>query len=300
METPRGPTLNTETPPSTTKKRQPRSPAQKLREILNAIKAANWTLSEFFYYLFQLEGEDSQPIARESQHKQMVTGMLNGTSKPPFGVIINLIHQSAGYVDYRKDDETSMDKVFQPGILPDSIKHAKPALTVWAVSLVSNLVRAEGQQMIRRETGLHLRASEKSKGGPNARTHAKHATWDAVDSFSLGNMQKIAEKNAPVLWEVVSSYVNPDHDTPADNQVVGVRRYRPQNVVHKDSTLAQVYIDKSSGVYQRNHVNDIRTLRSSKHVCLMPWYLVLCCQSPSLNIPHRKSAWSISCLFISV
>jgi hypothetical protein len=41
-----------------------------------------------------------------------------------------------------------MDKVFQPGILPDNIKHAKPALTVWAVRLVANLVRAEGQQMI--------------------------------------------------------------------------------------------------------------------------------------------------------
>jgi hypothetical protein len=79
----------------------------------------------------------------------MVTGMLNGTSKPSFGVIIDLIHRNAGHVDYRKDDETSLDKVFQPGILPDSIKHAKPALTMWAVHLVSNLVRAEGQQMIR-------------------------------------------------------------------------------------------------------------------------------------------------------
>jgi len=137
-----------------------------------------------------LEGEGLQPVVRESQHKQMVTAMLNGTSKPSFGVIIDLIHRNAGHVDYRKDDETSMDKVFQPGILPDNIKHAKPALTVWAVRLVANLVRAEGQQMIMRETGLHLRASEKSKGGPNTRMQAKRATWDAVGSFSLGNMQK--------------------------------------------------------------------------------------------------------------
>ncbi|KAF8232848.1 hypothetical protein L208DRAFT_1151377, partial [Tricholoma matsutake] len=102
-------------------------------------------------------------------------------------------------VDYRKDDETSLDRVFQPGILSDSIKHAKPALTVWAVHLVSSLVQAEGQQMIKQETGLHLRASEKSKGGPNTCMHAKCATWDAVDSFSLGNMQKIIKINAPVL-----------------------------------------------------------------------------------------------------
>ncbi|KAF8238026.1 hypothetical protein L208DRAFT_1388257 [Tricholoma matsutake] len=56
METPCRPTLNTETP-STTKKHKPCTPTQKLKEILDSIKATNWTLSEFFYYLFQLEGD---------------------------------------------------------------------------------------------------------------------------------------------------------------------------------------------------------------------------------------------------
>ncbi|KAF8235504.1 hypothetical protein L208DRAFT_1392366, partial [Tricholoma matsutake] len=121
------------------------------------------------------------------------------------------------------------------GMWTDSIKHAKPALTVWAVCLVSSLVWAEGQQMIRRETGLHLRASEKSMGGPNARVHAKCATWDAVDSFSLGKMQKIAKINAPVLWEIVSSYVNPEYGALVDNQAVAIHRYWPQNVVRTDS-----------------------------------------------------------------
>ena len=68
--------------------------------------------------------------------------------------------------------------------------------------------------------------------------HAKHTTWDAVGSFSLGNMQKIAELNAPVLWEIVSSYVHPDYGAVADNQAVAVWRYRPQNVVYRDSTLS--------------------------------------------------------------
>lgn len=61
--------------------------------------------------------------------------------------------------------------------------------------------------------------------------HTKHATWDAVDSFSLGNMQKITEINALVLWEIVSYYVNPDPGM-TDNPVVVVCRYRPQNVVY--------------------------------------------------------------------
>jgi hypothetical protein len=82
---------------------------------------------------------------------------------------------------------------------------------------------------------LHLRASEKSKGGPNACAHAKRATWDAVDSFSLGKMQQIAKINAPALWEIVSSYVNPEYRVLVDNQAVVIRRYRPQNVVRTDS-----------------------------------------------------------------
>ena len=81
--------------PSTTKKCQPQSPAQKLKEILDSIKLANWMLSKFFFYLFRLEGEDLQPVVRESQHKQTVTAMLNGTSKPSFDVLIDLIHRKS-------------------------------------------------------------------------------------------------------------------------------------------------------------------------------------------------------------
>lgn len=118
------------------------------------------------------------------------------------------------------------------------------------------------------------------------RAHAKRATWDAVDSFSLGKMQQIAEINAPVLWEIVSSYVNPEHGALVDNQAVVIRRYRPQNVVRTFRfEFHKVHINTSSGVYQCHHVDDIWTLRSGKLVCLIPWYLVLCCQSSSLNIP---------------
>ncbi|KAF8230262.1 hypothetical protein L208DRAFT_1476868 [Tricholoma matsutake] len=150
--------------------------------------------------------------------------MLNGTSKPLFG-----------HVDYRKDHETSLDRVFQPGlgILPESIKHAKPALTVWAVRLVSSLVWAEGQQMIK--------ASEKSKDGPNVCMHAKHATWDAMDSFSLANMQKIIEINAPVLWEIVSFYVNSDYGALVDNQAVAVHRHQPQNVMCTSAIMSMTF-----------------------------------------------------------
>ena len=54
METPRKPALNTGAPPSSTKKRQPRSPTQKLKEFLDCIKlqtgrypnSSCWNLSQ--------------------------------------------------------------------------------------------------------------------------------------------------------------------------------------------------------------------------------------------------------------
>lgn len=135
-----------------TPRKRARVPSQKLKDILDSIKAANWTLSDFFFYLFRLEekrdGHEPQPVVQDSQHTQMLTALLNGTSKPCFGVIINLIHRNSGHVDYRRGDRTSMEKVFQPGILPEDIEHAKPALTVWAVQLVADLVRVEGQKTV--------------------------------------------------------------------------------------------------------------------------------------------------------
>jgi hypothetical protein len=84
-------------------------------------------------------------------------------------------------------------------------------------------------------------------------SHADRATWDAVDSFSLCDMQTIAETHAPVLWHLASSYVNPNHKTGH------VRQHRPQNLVCCSVHLHFVInvFTTHTGVYKLDHVNDI-------------------------------------------
>jgi hypothetical protein len=167
----------------------------------------------------------------------MLTALLDSTSRPSFGVILDLIHCNSHYVDYKAGDDTSLDAVYKSGVSLLEINHAKPAITVWAVQLVAELVRDEGQKMICLENGLHLRASHKS-GELLKQNHSKQATWDAVSMFSMADMQEKAESITPILWHIVSSYVNPTYGN--DKQVVAVCQHRPQNIVntlHCDNSL---------------------------------------------------------------
>jgi hypothetical protein len=51
---------------------------------------------------------------------------------------------------------TISGKVFSATVAFEDIEYAKPALTTWAVHLVSELVSAEAKLMIAPESGLHL------------------------------------------------------------------------------------------------------------------------------------------------
>jgi hypothetical protein len=150
------------TPATQSKKRKPaRSPAEKLGVILDCIRDAGWSLSDFLFYLFRMEEERPdglRPVERASQHARMVTSLLNGASKPRMGIIIDLIHRNSARVNYRQGDKTMMSNVFSPSVAFQDIEHARPALSTWAVHLVAELVSAEAKVMIAPETGLHLRA----------------------------------------------------------------------------------------------------------------------------------------------
>jgi hypothetical protein len=179
--------------------------------ILDCIRDAGWSLSDFLFYLFRMEEERPdglRPVERASQHARMVTSLLNGASKPRMGIIIDLIHHNSARVNYRQGDKTMMSNVFSPSVAFQDIEHAWPALSTWAVHLVAELVSAEAKVMIAPETGLHLRARGKDDR-TRQRNHGPRATWDAVNTFSLQKLQDMAEAHAPAMWHIISSYVNP-------------------------------------------------------------------------------------------
>ncbi|KAG6805734.1 hypothetical protein H0H92_014203, partial [Tricholoma furcatifolium] len=193
--------------PSLTPGRRPaRNDTDKMKDILTEIKNANWSLSAFLFKLFELKD-------RSPQHKHMIGSLLNGASKPNFGEILELMHQNAKVTGYRANDATMPQggRTFAPGLSADKIDHAEPAMAAWAVNLVADIVHNEASQMVKEETGLHLRASARPDSSAKRQVKGQTATWNAVDSFSMEEMQQITERNAPVLWHTVLSYVDPGY-----------------------------------------------------------------------------------------
>ncbi|KAG6836416.1 hypothetical protein H0H93_008157 [Arthromyces matolae] len=201
------------TPTETTKRRPARSDTEKMESILSSISAAGWSLSKFLYKLFQIyddrKGKQQEHIVRDPKHQQMLVAMLQGTSKPTFSTILDLIYQNSKVIPYRNNDTTMPTATFIPSRLPEDIDHAEPAIIAWAVHLVSHLVQSEGGKMVDVKTGLHLNASSKDDNQRKRKSTAERATWQAVDSFSMENLQNIAQENAPITWHLISSYTNP-------------------------------------------------------------------------------------------
>ncbi|KAG6915753.1 hypothetical protein DXG01_010020 [Tephrocybe rancida] len=214
-------------------RRPARTDKEKIASILSAIADAGWSLSMAFYKVFQIYddrcGKEEEHIVRDIRHQQMVVAMLQGTSKPTFGQILELIHQNAKVVGYRQSDTSMPNRgaTFDPALSPESIKHADPAITAWAVHLIADHVQHESKKMINVETGLHLRAWSKADTTRKRKPTSARASWEAVDSFSMDNLEDISLKNAPVLSHIISSYINPNH-----GHALAVRTTRrPKNIV---------------------------------------------------------------------
>ncbi|KAF8072301.1 hypothetical protein FPV67DRAFT_1411833 [Lyophyllum atratum] len=234
--------LQTPTPGSqTTGRRTPRRPAlkdgDKVEVILTAIKDVGWTISKFLDVLFEHEDlkfakhNAADDPSLKSQHRNMVQAFLNGTAKPHAGYILDRIYQYAGNLAYRSNDATFSAQLYVPGRSFKTVEHARPSLVAWAVSLVSELVRAEADKMIQPETGLHMRAKSKR------REH--QVTWSAVDAFSFRTLQNVAETHAPIFWTVTSSYANSTFIP--GGELTAIRKQRPQNLVTTSAVMSLTF-----------------------------------------------------------
>ncbi|KDQ50832.1 hypothetical protein JAAARDRAFT_164426, partial [Jaapia argillacea MUCL 33604] len=135
---------------------------------------------------------------------------------------MSLVYRNARQEKYRVNDQTATGAMFVAGVAPESIEHAEPALCTWAVELVADLVTRESDVMVKPDSGLHLRASSKKS--------SKHmTTWEKIDGFSLRGLQSTAERNAPILWRILSSYTDPE--SIKQTRAVAIRKYRPKNIV---------------------------------------------------------------------
>ncbi|KAF6760243.1 hypothetical protein DFP72DRAFT_843737 [Ephemerocybe angulata] len=234
--------------PSRAPRKAAQTDEQKFDDILKGMRAAGMTLSKFLYMLFHVDDEPttSEPPlklpqrapkekprhTRSSAHASMLASLLNGSSKPHFGVILNELWKSALITKHSKKDTTS-----SPGEMFDQensslaeVEHARVVLATWATKLVGNLAKEEGAVMTDRETGLHLRAQVKP-GGRGSRME-EQISWDAVDRFHFTNVEDLARTNAPITTYVISAYI--ERPLVASARVVAVR-YRPKSLVYTNA-----------------------------------------------------------------
>ena len=207
------------------RRRPPRSNAEKLNIIFNAIDEVEWDVPKFLAQLFLKEKVDER-------HERVVKAMLNGTTKPYLGTILKLLYDDAKRTKFLKND-TSIPpgtNMFASSLSLDKIRHAYPALVTWATWLVSEKVNEEAESMIARDKGLHLRAH--AKEGGRGKNEEFKVSWDKVNSFSLSSLQGIANDNAPMMSFLLNSYTTKEQGRVNSNgEVAAVRIYRPESVV---------------------------------------------------------------------
>ncbi|KDR68077.1 hypothetical protein GALMADRAFT_146569 [Galerina marginata CBS 339.88] len=200
--------------PQTAKKRRTAlSSKQKINKILEMLEEYDWNfprlLEEFFKRFEEKKGE-IVPVERTEKHQRVLNAMLDGTSKPHIGSILEKIYRCACSVKFRENDNTvpagSSSNMFSSHLPPGEIKNARPGMITWAVRVISKEVNKEAEEMIRTETGLHLRASSKYKATSTESAepvevpdHKKRVSWNDVGSFSFNRLEKIANGHAPIM-----------------------------------------------------------------------------------------------------
>jgi len=68
---------------------------------------------------------------------------------------------------------------------------AQEKLQSWAISKVKNLVDAEATIMSSKETGFHMDRT--------------HRSWEAIESFSMEDFFKLADKRGPALLQILTA-----------------------------------------------------------------------------------------------
>ncbi|KDR64811.1 hypothetical protein GALMADRAFT_1353873, partial [Galerina marginata CBS 339.88] len=186
--------------------------------------------------------------------------MLDGTSKPHIGSILEKIYRCACSVKFRENDNTvpagSSSNMFSSHLPPGEIKNARPGMITWAVRVISKEVNKEAEEMIRTETGLHLRASSKYKATSTESAepvevpdHKKRVSWNDVGSFSFNRLEKIANGHAPIMSFLIDSYLVKEFANADPGSTVDRRIYRPEKQVALNALMSLTFGRSSHANY---------------------------------------------------
>ncbi|KAJ3515928.1 hypothetical protein NLJ89_g1460 [Agrocybe chaxingu] len=231
---------------SSTPRQSPRSRADKLNIVLDSLDSVGWSLPRFLEEFFKIQekkGTELVKVKRDERHERVLTSMINGTTKPHFGTLLELVYRNACAVKFLSKDATIQPgrALFSQDLTPNDIPHALPAITTWSVRLTGFLVNEEASEMVKPDAGLHLRVQAKAGGA----SEQHKVTWNAIREFSMKRLERIAERNAPVMTFLVNVYTTPDFLTKESDEQISRSAYRPQNLNVIDSIMSMTFTRSS-------------------------------------------------------
>ncbi|KIM63152.1 hypothetical protein SCLCIDRAFT_15631 [Scleroderma citrinum Foug A] len=197
-------------PSSPLKRKQPAASDENLCIIFDALKSVNWTLGDFFYYLFRLEDQNGQPIHHSQQHGSYIHQLLNGTSGSGIGYILDTWMQNTDGVAGPGADGGEL--LYNTAEHYRQIRSARPALTSFVAQVVMNKLVREAEDVIHPSSSLHT-------------SHGSQLCWADLSSMTIALVTDIIKKHQPLTWKYVTTIC--ERPPRKWNGVTALRKYRP-------------------------------------------------------------------------
>jgi len=133
---------------------------EKLNDVFKTISHYGWTLTDFLHALFtpiqKSHSTNASPKTRamQNRHHQFVLKFLSGAScYTAFDIVIMMFQHPYAKPSTHHADANAY---FSPTLSADQIKHAKPALTTWALEIVTKETQRESTHLVYKTAGLRV------------------------------------------------------------------------------------------------------------------------------------------------
>ncbi|KAF8811180.1 hypothetical protein BYT27DRAFT_7221584 [Phlegmacium glaucopus] len=209
--------------PTTAKKRK-RSNKNKNKNPTLLEMEANWSFSEFLFYVFEENGRRGIEVHRTLSHANTVQKFLSSHCKHfPVQILQSWWHHRDGRLARNSDLMYSTTTPFH------EIKPVHPAISSFAVQLVKSKVVKDAASAVEPHGGLHATTSDKS---------SRKANWVDIRAMTVPAVSDILKKSQPIAWYLITSIAANRPRIREGN--VAIRQNRPIDAVctHILATLA--------------------------------------------------------------
>ncbi|KAF4583644.1 hypothetical protein AB1N83_012102 [Pleurotus pulmonarius] len=186
---------------------------EKLAEILDMLKALNWTIGDLLYHLFRSHSRKGDEIKRSRSHAQMVSKFLGGKGRYyPTLILAEWLRSADGLPGLA---DTERGQMYSVSIDYRNIRAARPGLTSFAAQLVGGKLEQEIKQVVRKENGLQTFTT----GGGDIRKAGKGTN-------TIADSQKIFQLHQPLAWAYALRLATPQTRRTRSASVVQVKKSR--------------------------------------------------------------------------